>query len=240
MPDSEGTTFAVIIAAAGKGTRFNEHRQGGQPVKKAFAHLDGKPLWLHSAEKFYAREDVVQIIVAVAPEDAEWFRQYYMNEINSMLLALATGGAERGDTVKSALSAVSPRAGYIAVHDAARPCITGGDIEAVFREAEKTGAALLASPVYGTLKRVEDGVVEKTVDRCGVWEAQTPQVFRRDILEEAYKSGHHLLATDDSQLVEMLGGRVSIVPGNRLNIKITDRHDLMLARWIISNQFNPS
>lgn len=159
-----------------------------------------------------------------------------------MLLITVTGGYERMDTVQAALRVVSASAGYVAVHDAARPCVSEQDIDAVFKTAIKTGAALLASPVNGTLKRVNGVLVEETVDRRNIWEAQTPQVFRRGILERAYQQETRQFehpATDDAQLVEMLGEPVSIVPGNRLNVKITDQHDFALAQWIMRQKISP-
>ncbi|GHT41236.1 2-C-methyl-D-erythritol 4-phosphate cytidylyltransferase [Planctomycetales bacterium] len=240
MSEENGAArFAVILAAAGQSSRFSAKKTAGPSAKKTFVHLEGKPLWLHSAEKFNSRSDVVQIVVVVAPEDIAWFRQYYLAEINRMYLIVVAGGSERVVSVRNALAAVSPKAQYVAVHDAARPCVTQEDIEAVFQEARKTGAALLASPVVGTLKRVKDGYVETTVNREDVWEAQTPQVFRRDILEAAYKQKMIGTPTDDSLLVELLDVPVSVVSGDRLNIKVTTPSDLFLARWVLQSRFTP-
>jgi len=120
----------------------------------------------------------------------------------------------------------------VAIHDAARPCIAPVWIDRVFETGARTGAAILAVPVVGTLKRVgADSLITETVDRTGLWEAQTPQVFSRDVLTRAFAAA--LAAggqpTDEAQLVEAIGQRVTIVPGSPLNLKITSREDLRLA-----------
>jgi 2-C-methyl-D-erythritol 4-phosphate cytidylyltransferase len=118
----------------------------------------------------------------------------------------------------------------VAVHDAARPCLVEAWIDKVFAAAEKTGAAVLAIPVNGTLKRVaSDHTVAETVSREGLWEAQTPQVFRRQLLLDAYARRGSLAATDDAMLVEQLGHPVAVVPGSPMNLKITSKEDLRLA-----------
>ena len=235
MPESENGTFALILAAAGKSSRFSRGGMSDSAVKKTFTHLGGKPIWLRSAEKFANRDDVIQIIIVVAPEDIGWFRKYYISEINRMLLLVVTGGENRVDSIRNGLIAVTPRAGYVAVHDAARPCVTEQEIAAVFKEAKKRGAALLAAPVVSTIKKVIEGQIEATVSREELWEAQTPQVFRRELIIEAYQQRITDVPTDDAQLVERLGQPVYIVPTDRGNIKITTQSDLVLAKHLVEN-----
>ncbi len=116
------------------------------------------------------------------------------------------------------------------MHDAARPCLVDEWIDKVFQAAAKSGAAIFAIPVNGTLKRVAaDKTIEQTVDREHLWEAQTPQVFRRQLLLDAYAQRGGEPATDDAQLVERLGHPVTVVPGSPLNLKITSREDLRLV-----------
>jgi 2-C-methyl-D-erythritol 4-phosphate cytidylyltransferase len=236
MEKAENNTFALILAAAGRSSRFSNRTNADPTVKKTFVHLGGKPIWLRSAEKFISREDVVQVIVVISPEDISWFRQYYAAEINEMLLLIVSGGENRVDSIRNGLAAVSPKVGYVAIHDAARPCVTEQEINAVFREAKKTGAALLAAPVVGTVKKVVDGRVETTVPRDDLWEAQTPQVFRRDWIIEAYKQKTAKIPTDDAQLVEQIGKPVSVVPGDRRNLKITTPSDLIVAKYMIEQK----
>lgn len=233
MSEPVNSTFALILAAAGNSTRFSRKGTSDPVTKKTFSHLGGKPVWLRSVEKFSSRDDVIQIVVVVSPEDISWFRRYYLSEINRMLLIVVAGGENRVDSIRNGLVAVSPRAGYIAVHDAARPCVSEQEIAAVFEAAKKNGAALLAAPVVGTIKRVVDGQIETTVSRENLWEAQTPQVFRRDLIMEAYRQKIKGIPTDDAQLVEQLGQPVWVVPADRGNIKITTQSDLILAKYLI-------
>ena len=144
------------------------------------------------------------------------------------------GGAQRSDSVQNALAMVKDGIEMIAVHDAARPCLADQWIDAVFAAADKDGAAILAVPVPGTLKQV-DGQrhIENTVDRRNLWEAQTPQVFRRELLEKAYAARAGQAATDDAGLVEQLGQPVTVVEGSPMNLKITTRGDLKLAEQVL-------
>ena len=217
--------FAVIIPAAGKSSRFKDEH-----YKKPFANLDGRAVWLHSAEKFLNRADVKQLIVVVAAEDREQFNMKFSANAAILGIEVSPGGASRGDSVQNALARVRPDIEFVAVHDAARPCIADEWIGRVFDAAEKTGAALLAIPVSSTLKRVgSNHLVEETVAREGLWEAQTPQVFRRELLLEAYAKRAGFEATDDAQLVERVGHPVTVVTGSPINFKINTRQDLRLA-----------
>ena len=148
------------------------------------------------------------------------------------------GGAERADSVEKALAHVKPEVDYVAIHDAARPCIADEWIETIFAAATNSGAALYGVPVASTLKRArkeEGGLtsVTETVDRQHLWEAQTPQVFRRDWLLEAYAQRAGFPATDDAQLVERIKHPITLLEGSPLNRKITTRQDLKLARQIL-------
>ena len=233
MSEPENSTFALILAAAGRSSRFTREGSSEPTSKKPFAHLGGKPIWLRSVEKFASREDVTQVIVVIAPNDISWFRKYYMSEINRRLLLVVAGGEERVDSIQNGLLAVSPRVGYVAVHDAVRPCVTEQEIAAVFSAAKKHGAALLAAPLVGTIKKVADGFVETTVPREDLWEAQTPQVFRRDLIIEAYQQTIRDVPTDDVQLIERLGKPVYVVPSDSGNIKITTQSDLVRAKYLV-------
>lgn len=220
------STFAVIIAAAGKSSRFKD-----QHYKKPFAVLDNRAVWLHSAERFVSRSDVKQVIVVISAEDREEFNRKFGANIAIHGFDVVEGGAERADSVANALARVKPDVDYVAVHDAARPCLANEWIDEVFAAAEKTGAAILATPINGTLKRSENGkTVSETVSREGLWEAQTPQVFRRQLLLDAYAKRGDLAATDDAQLVEQLGHEVTLVRCSLINLKITTKADLRLAQ----------
>ncbi len=219
--------FAVILAAAGKSSRFRDDF-----YKKPFVVLDGKAVWLHSAEKFLNRKDVAQVVIVISPDDREDFYGKFGPNVTILGIDVVTGGTERRDSVAAALATIRSDIDFVAVHDAARPCLAEQWIESVFSAAEKTGAAILAAPVTGTLKRVNaQNIIEGTVPRDRLWEAQTPQVFRRDWLAAAYEQ--QLAATDDAQLIEQLGHPVTVVPCSSLNIKITTQDDLRLAAQIL-------
>jgi 2-C-methyl-D-erythritol 4-phosphate cytidylyltransferase len=222
-------TFAVILPAAGKSSRF-----GDVFYKKPFAPLDGRPVWMYSAEKFSNRNDVKQMLIVVSPEDLEHFNEKYGGNAQMLGIEIVEGGAERVDSVQAALARVRPDIDFIAVHDAARPCLVDDWIDRVFAAAEQTGAAILGAPVTATLKRVKsDKTIQETVPRDTLWEAQTPQVFRRQLLLDAYARRGKEPATDEAQLVERLPHPVTIVAGSAMNIKITSKDDLRLAGAIL-------
>ena len=223
------SSFAVILPAAGNSRRFRDKH-----YKKPFAPLGGRAVWLHSAERFLGRSDVKQVIVVVAEEDREEFNRKFGANIAILGVEVCRGGAQRSDSIQNALALVQDDVELVAVHDAARPCLADRWIDAVFAAAAKDGAAILALPVAGTLKQVDgQKQIEKTVDRTNLWEAQTPQVFRRDLLEQAYAARAGNSATDDAGLVEQLGQRVTVVEGSTLNLKITTRDDLKLAEQVL-------
>ncbi len=225
---------AVIIAAAGQSKRFAD-----QHFKKPFIRLDQKAVWLHSAERFLNRDDVTQVILVIAPEDREEFMSRFGPNVAILGIDVVTGGAERSDSIEQGLGRVSGDAGLVLIHDAARPCVTDEDIEAVIEAARKHGAAILATPVTSTLKSVSDGVVTETIPRGGKWLAQTPQVFRRDDLAAAFAGRSGAQPTDEAELMEQAGHTVRVVRGSPLNIKITTRRDLKLAAAILKSMPAP-
>lgn len=223
--------FAVILPAAGRSQRF-----GDKNYKKPFAPLGDRAVWLHTVEKFANRADVCQTVLVIAEEDRESFHNKFGANLAFMGIDIAIGGAERTDSVAAGLEKLTDEVEFVAVHDAARPCVEEKSIDAVFAAAQQSGAAILATPVAATLKRAGGGkppTVSETVPREGLWQAQTPQVFRRDWLAEAYARQGDAPATDDAQLVERLGHPVTLVPDSPLNIKITTRRDLRLAELIL-------
>lgn len=228
-------TVAVILPAAGQSTRF------GGLEKKPFVALDGRPVWQRSAELFWSRSDVTAVRIVVSPDDDEFFRDRYRHVLAFLEVdvTVVMGGAERFESVANALATIPDDVELVAVHDAVRPLCTPALVDAVFAAAAAHGAAMLAVPVADTLKRVDsDGRIVGTVDRAGVWAAQTPQVFRRDWLVEAYAKRAELTApiTDDAQLLEACGRVVVVVPGSSLNFKITTKVDLELAEAVLKSR----
>lgn len=215
---------AVILAAAGKSRRF------GQPfLKKVYALMGGKPVFQHSAATFSENSSVAQQILVVHPDDREMLRSKFAATIAMMGMEIVFGGEERWQSVENALAALKPSIEFVAVHDAARPLVPSSDFDRVLDAAREYGAAILAEPIHGTVKRTDsEGWIETTVSRERLFQAQTPQVFRRDWLEEAYAKRTHAHPTDDAQLVEAIGKRIRLVSGSRINLKITTIEDL---RW---------
>jgi 2-C-methyl-D-erythritol 4-phosphate cytidylyltransferase len=151
-----------------------------------------------------------------------------------MDLELVAGGAERADTIEKALARVRPDIDFVAVHDAARPLLAAEWIDKLFQAAERTGAAIPAVPITSTIKRVAaDRTITETVSREGLWQAQTPQVFRRQLLLDAYARRSGAAATDEASLVEQLGHPVSVIEGWPMNIKITTRDDFRMAEALV-------
>lgn len=221
--------FAVILPAAGRSTRFGDGKR-----KKIYEELEGRAIWLRSVEPFLNRDDVGQIIVAIAPEDRETFLRRFGANVAFLGLTVIDGGAERFETVARALEAVDDSCDFVAVHDAARPCLAREWVDSVFAAAVAHGAAMLAIPVVDTLKRVDPVSMQVvgTVPRQDLYQAQTPQAFRRDWLTEAhaYRARSGTSVTDDVQLIEAIGKSCVIVPGSPLNLKVTTTEDLVLAR----------
>jgi 2-C-methyl-D-erythritol 4-phosphate cytidylyltransferase len=223
---------SVIVPAAGAGKRF------GGKHNKIFQRIKGQPVFIRTLEVFTSRPDVVQVQLVVSPEDLAEMKERFAGNLGFMGVSITQGGATRSQSVGNALAKVSDEADLVCVHDAVRPCVSPLWIDAVFNEATKTGAAILAYPVHGTLKKVSAaGVIDETVPRADLWEAQTPQVFRKDLLIKAYQAGNE--ATDDAALLEAMGHPVSVVMGDPRNIKITTPGDLALAEAVIDSLPKP-
>jgi 2-C-methyl-D-erythritol 4-phosphate cytidylyltransferase len=215
---------AIILAAAGKSSRFRDPFS-----KKVFTLCSGKPVWQHSAQLFSDHPRVGQIIMAIAPEDRETVQEKFSGNLTMLGVEIVLGGSERFESIRNALERVKPGLSLIAVHDAARPCLTKSAFEAVLAVADRKGAAVLGSPIRATVKRCDSSdKVTATVARDGLWQAQTPQVFRADILKAAYAKLKGA-PTDDSQVVEEAGTSVYCVEGPETNIKITTKEDLKVA-----------
>lgn len=223
---------ALLIPAAGIGQRMG----GGH--RKPFLELAGKPILLHTLDRFLPfRRRIVQTILILHPDDvATADRQLGTTLRQSYRVAeILPGGPRRQDSVRVGLDRLGDDVALVAIHDAVRPFVAAEAVAAALCAAEAVGAAIVASPMKPTVKRVADGRITATVDRADLWCAQTPQVFRRGLILEAYaadRNGHQ--ATDDAQLVERLGQPVAVVPSSELNLKITTPEDLRLAEAILA------
>ncbi len=217
-------SVGVIICAAGASSRFGGStlsttlKTGGLTAggkrKKPFVDVAGRAVFLRSVELFAERDQVKQIILAISPEDEELVKVKWGPNLSFHGIKICFGGRERFETVANALKLIGPDIELIAVHDAVRCCLTKEWLDEVISAAEKTGAAILACPVIATLKKAENQTIIQTVDRTGLYEAQTPQVFRADWLKKAYENLKNLdesKISDDSQLIEAMGHEVAIV-----------------------------
>lgn len=227
---------AAIICAAGASRRFGGKR------KKPFVDVAGRAVLLRSVEVFSNRDDVKQILLAIAADDEELVNIKWGPNLKFFNVKIFLGGTERFDTVQKGLELIKDDIDLIAVHDAVRCCVKSEWVDACLTTAAKTGAAILACPVVGTIKQVENSAIVKTVDRTNLYEAQTPQVFEASLLKKAYANLKNLdksKINDDAQLVEALGYKVSIVETDSSNIKITHRNDIAIAEAILKSRPKP-
>lgn len=218
-----------MLVMAGSGTRV------GGPVAKAFLEVGGRPLWRHAARTLAGVPGCRQMVL-VAPADRVARLVAEAGDLG-VPVRVVPGGARRQDSVRIGIGAATARAGVVAIHDAARPLVSAETTVAVVREAARCGAAVAAVPVRDTLKRVAaDGTVEATVDRAGLWHAQTPQAFRMDVARAAHAEAERrgIEATDDAALVESLGlGPVRVVRGDPWNFKVTEAPDVAAAEALL-------
>jgi len=218
--------FAVIIAAGGSGTRF------GGDIPKQFQYLQGEPIVIRAMAPFCVHPFCRRIAVVVHKDWFDWMdEQLSIHHPWGTCVSIVPGGQQRGDSVYAGLKAIADP-GIVLIHDAARPFVSVNMINETVLAAEEFGASAVAVPVTDTIKREEEGFIDGTVDRSGLWRVQTPQGFRyKDILKAygmARKEGFY--GTDDCILVEKyLGMKIKIIPGGDYNIKITTQEDLKIA-----------
>ena len=214
----------VIIVAAGSGSRT-----GSQELKQ-FRWVAGKPMLLHSIQTFQARADVA-MVVCVLPREFVGDPPPWIFQSDADRLLLSVGGRERIESVANGLEDLPSECEIVVIHDAARPLVTSETIGRVIDEARQGHGAVAALPVVDTLKRVEsNGKVIETVDRFGLWRAQTPQAFPRKAIERAHREAREAdrIATDDAALCEQIGLPVVVVRGSERAQKITEENDFAL------------
>ena len=221
----------AVIVSAGKGQRLMKER------KKQFLLLEGKPILCHTLDKFEACPLIHSILLVVGQEDMDYclkeiVEKYHYHKVSQIV----PGGKRRQDSVKNGIDAISRDVEIVVIHDGVRPFITQEMIEDSVQSAIRFGAAVMAMPVKETIKMAHpDGTVLKTLDRESLWQIQTPQAFRVNVIKEACRRAAEdgFVGTDDASMVERLGGRVHIVPGSYKNIKITTLEDMMLAHLLL-------
>jgi 2-C-methyl-D-erythritol 4-phosphate cytidylyltransferase len=226
-------SVAVIICAAGASSRFGGKR------KKAFVDVSGRAVFLRSVELFANRDDVKQILLGIAPEDEELVSVKWGPNLKFFNVKIFLGGSERFDTVNKGLELIKNDIDLIAVHDACRCCVTAELVKKVIAAAAESGGAVPACPVAATIKEARDNKIVRTVDREALYEAQTPQIFAAELLKKAYENLKNLdqsKISDDSQLVEALGHKITIVRADSSNIKITRKSDIAIAEAILKSR----
>jgi 2-C-methyl-D-erythritol 4-phosphate cytidylyltransferase len=248
--------ICLIIPAAGRSRRFSE-----SGADKLAQDLGGRPMLVRTIELFGKHELVRSIVVAGPPDDFEAFKHKFGPVVSFHGAKLVQGGrAERWETVRNALQAVPDDATHVAVHDAARPGASDDLINRVFEAAMTLSAVIPGLSIHATVKRVSDNAenvaqaddvvadmilgdagklavnarrVIETIDRCGLVEIQTPQVFEIGLLKRAYAQKDLSGATDDASLIERLGEPVHVVEGDPRNFKVTTAADLKLMRAVL-------
>lgn len=228
----------AVILAAGKGLRFKTK------ISKPLVKINSKPIVIYSLNTFSKHPYIKDIVLVVnklnRKEIIKKIRQYRIRKIRQVVI----GGRRRQDSVMNGLKAIDSRSDLVLIHDAVRPFIDKATISSVIKEAQKSTAAVVGVPVKSTIKSVKASkrqsvkvkcIVEKTLDRTKLWEIQTPQVFKKDLILEAYRKCANLDVTDDAMLAEKLGAKVKIVPGSYKNIKITTPEDLVIAEAILKS-----
>jgi 2-C-methyl-D-erythritol 4-phosphate cytidylyltransferase len=223
--------LTAIIVAAGSSQRMG--------FDKLFATMAGKPMITHALHAFEHASSVNEMIVVAREDRHDEIRKISRAGNFKKIRSIIAGGERRQDSVRAGLNRLNTTAKYVAVHDAARPLITPQQIERVFEQCQIHGAAALAERVSDTLKRVDvDLVVTGSVDRGQLYAMQTPQVFERALIEEAYRAAdtENLSLTDEVSAVERFGRKVVLVPNDDFNFKITYPRDLVLAEFVLKQR----
>ena len=216
----------VLIAAAGQGKRM------GLGKNKLFIEFEGKPVLIHTIEKFYNLSWISEIIIVVNPEEQNIVKNL-LKKYNLQVTHIVPGGKERQDSIESGLSYI--HSDYVMIHDGARPFIRSSVLNDLYKLVTKEDAVVLGVPVKDTIKTVDKtGTILTTPDRRSLWAIQTPQAFRLSIIKKAYQLAQEtgFYGTDDSSLVENIGLKVKVTLGDYDNIKITTKEDIKIAQTI--------
>jgi 2-C-methyl-D-erythritol 4-phosphate cytidylyltransferase len=230
--ESRNKAASAIIVGAGKGLRMNS------ATPKQFLELKNLPVIAYSLKAFAACGEIADIHLVVSQKEAQFCRQALLPLLDlAKPINLVAGGKRRQDSVYNGLLAMEGHAGVVAIHDGVRPFVTPSQIAACIAQAEASGACMLGMPVGDTLKRVgPSGIIEKTILRDNLWQAQTPQAFQYPLIRSAHDKAAQegFAGTDDASLVERYGGEVMIIKGSAGNLKITHPEDLAIAEALLN------
>ena len=226
-------SVCAVVPAGGTGTRM------GGTVPKQFLELDGKPILYYTLKTLQDCGIISELILVVPEKEYDNACTDWLGK-PEIVTKVVVGGKKRQDSVYNGFCELSTQTEIVLVHDGVRPFLSHQMIQESVDAAREYGAAITAIRVNDTIKKVEDsGLVSKTVDRDGLWRVQTPQVFRYELLEEAFKKANSekFYGTDEGTLIEHLGKPVKVVEGSEQNIKITRPEDLRLSEIFISKTF---
>lgn len=220
---------SAIIVAAGSGTRFRADRP------KQFLEIGGKPLLIHTLEKFENCAAIDEIVLILSEIEITNFQKTLEKFQISKLSKIIAGGNTRAESVRNGLNSLDKNTiEIVAVHDGARPLVSSDEISETIETTQQIGAVCLVAPVFDTIKQVSDGKIVGTIDRDKLRRALTPQTFRFDILQTAFsEENFDAAATDECFLVEKAGFEIGFVDGSAKNIKITTREDFALAENLL-------
>lgn len=213
----------------------------GKEIPKPYLKIAGRPILEHTLLKFKEIDSIQELIISTSEAYIDQTRQIAKSVFGDRTVVVIEGGAERQESVAKALQFVSDGSEFIAIHDAVRPFVREDLISACINQAKvpDVDGAILAVQVKDTIKEISGkNIIQATPDREKLWQAQTPQIFKREILIRAYReaANRKLLGTDDSSLVEMIGGKISVVESTVDNFKITYPLDFQLAKLILSGK----
>ena len=226
-------SVCAVVPAGGTGIRM------GGTVPKQFLELNGKPILYYTLKTLQDCGIISELILVVPEKEYDNACTDWLGK-PEIVTKVVVGGEKRQDSVYNGFCELSPQTEIVLVHDGVRPFLSHQMIQESVDAAREYGAAITAIPVNDTIKRVDDsGLVSQTVDRDGLWRVQTPQVFRYELLEEAFKKANSekFYGTDEGTLIEHLGKPVKVVEGSEQNIKITRPEDLRLSEIFISKVF---
>jgi 2-C-methyl-D-erythritol 4-phosphate cytidylyltransferase len=223
----------AVIVGAGEGKRM------GGSARKQFAKVGGKPIIAYTLEIFET-SDLIDHMVLVVPRDStEWVKEEVVQAFGfKKVLGIVPGGETRQQSVSNGLKALKDKTKIVVIHDAVRPLVSEVLLRRVIDAARKTGAAITAVPPRDTVKQVESGQIVGTMDRRLLWLAQTPQSFRYDIIMNAHKKAkdERLKSTDDAEIVEACGTKVTVAVGSYSNLKITSPEDMPLFEYFLKQE----
>jgi 2-C-methyl-D-erythritol 4-phosphate cytidylyltransferase len=217
-------TFSIILTAGGIGQRM------GAEIPKQFLEIAGKPILLHTLERFYSFDPSAQIIITLPSDQEKFWQKIFEKHVCSIPHQVIIGGKERYHSIKNALQFCTGE--FVAIHDGVRPLVSKGTWERCTNAVDKYGQVIPAIPIRESIRQIFDDA-SRAVNRAEYCIVQTPQCFKKDVIQRAYENPYHSGITDDAGLVEELGMQIHLVEGNEENIKITTPYDLKIAAYLL-------